>query len=440
MSDIAIGVEGLSKRYRIGALKNDHDTLRDQLAHMFGKPMRWLRHKSNPEVDNPYSPVIWALKDASFSVNRGEVVGIIGHNGAGKSTLLKILSRVTSPTEGKAEVYGHVGSLLEVGTGFHPELTGRENTYLNGAIMGMKKRDIDRKFEEIAAFAEIEKFVDTPVKRYSSGMYVRLAFAVAAYLEPEILLVDEVLAVGDASFQKKCLGKIGDVAGEGRTVLFVSHNMSSVASLCPRSILVDGGRLVADGQTDRIIRQYLGEGDTATGEKIWTDLLSAPGNDVVRLRAVRVRQHGVNGPAVHVDVSKEVVIEIEFWNLEDGAQLYTGIVLMSTMGVAVLQSLNSPSLSLQADEWYGRPRPRGLFRSTCRIPAHLLNQGQYSVTALLGKVPVSQMVHESGVVSFHTIVPDDPDHKYYAGALIRPRLAWGTDYLTDTNPSLSPLE
>ncbi len=254
MSDVAIRVENLSKRYRIGQ-REGYLALRDVLARGLKAPFRLLKRDSQ-NLSRRSNEYIWALKDVSFEVKRGEVVGIIGRNGAGKTTLLKILSRITEPTKGYAEVRGRIGSLLEVGTGFHPELTGRENIYLNGAILGMKKREIDRKFDEIVAFAEVEKFIDTPVKYYSSGMYVRLAFAVAAHLEPEILLVDEVLAVGDAAFQRKCLGKMGDVAKEGRTVLFVSHNMAAVSGLCKRGIVLERGEIVFSGSVDNAISHY----------------------------------------------------------------------------------------------------------------------------------------------------------------------------------------
>ncbi|MCB0253746.1 MAG: ABC transporter ATP-binding protein [Anaerolineae bacterium] len=247
MKDIAIRVENLSKRYQIGTARQRHDTLRDTIAATF--------KRSNESSETPDE--FWALKDVSFEVQRGEVVGIIGRNGAGKSTLLKILSQITEPTRGRAEIHGRVGSLLEVGTGFHPELTGRENIYLNGAILGMRRHEIERQFDEIVAFAEIERFLDTPVKRYSSGMYVRLAFAVAAHLEPEILLVDEVLAVGDAAFQKKCLGKMGEIASKGRTVLFVSHGMGSIRQLCSEAALLDHGRIIHKGEVDSAIDRYL---------------------------------------------------------------------------------------------------------------------------------------------------------------------------------------
>lgn len=266
MSDIAIRVENLSKLYHIGMLQQRHDTLRDALT------SRFRRSPQAVYAQSTVSDELWALRDVSFEVKRGEVVGIIGRNGAGKSTLLKILSRITEPTSGRVELHGRVGSLLEVGTGFHPELTGRENIYLNGAILGMHRVEIDRQFDEIVAFAEIERFLDTPVKRYSSGMYVRLAFAVAAHLEPEIMIVDEVLAVGDAEFQKKCLGKMGDVASGGRTVLFVSHNMSAVQRLCARTIRLNQGTLVARGKTAEIVAEYIASDAYCARPEQWIDL------------------------------------------------------------------------------------------------------------------------------------------------------------------------
>src|SRR5919106_240177 len=256
MSEIAIRVEGLSKQYKIGLATRRHDPLRDQITDGLLSIFRSNGHISATGQRSASSDPIWLLKDISFEIKHGEVVGFIGRNGAGKSTLLKVLSRITEPTSGRAEIYGRIGSLLEVGTGFHGELTGRENVYLNGAILGMTRREIENKFDEIVAFAEVEKFIDTPVKRYSSGMYVRLAFAVAAHLEPEILLVDEVLAVGDAAFQKKCLGKMGEVAREGRTVLFVSHNMAAIQHLCPSSILLKSGRIYTSGPTAVVVSTY----------------------------------------------------------------------------------------------------------------------------------------------------------------------------------------
>src|ERR687886_2660722 len=263
MTSIAIDVVGLSKQYRIGQMHSAIDTLRDHLMH----GLRTLRTGRTPREH------IWALDDVSFEVREGEVLGIIGRNGAGKTTLLRILSRITEPTRGHADVTGRVGSLLEVGTGFHPELTGRENVFLNGAILGMRRSEIARKFDEMVAFAEVERFIDTPVKRYSSGMYLRLAFAVAAHLEPEILLVDEVLAVGDAAFQRKCLGRMGEVAREGRTVLFVSHNLPSIEKLCRRVVVIDGGRVAMQGDPTACIAAYLG---SRTTPRAAVDLQTVP--------------------------------------------------------------------------------------------------------------------------------------------------------------------
>lgn len=259
MSDIAIKVEKLGKRYRIGLKEDRHDTFTGTLASWLKSPVsnfKRLRSLSTFDENGEAADIIWALRDVSFDVRQGEVVGIIGRNGAGKTTLLKVLSRITEPTSGRAVVRGRVASLLEVGTGFHPELTGRENVYLNGTVLGMSRREVDQRFDEIVAFSGVEKFIDTPVKRYSSGMQVRLAFAVAAHLEPEILLIDEVLAVGDTAFQRKCLGKMGEVTREGRTVLFVSHNMGAIATLCPEVILIEGGRLVSKGPAKQVISRY----------------------------------------------------------------------------------------------------------------------------------------------------------------------------------------
>ena len=278
MSDIAISVKSLSKQYHISAKQKAYRTLRDTLADAFVSPFRRTRRllRGQASAAAELDETFWALQDVSFEVRHGEVVGIIGRNGAGKSTLLKILSRITEPTEGYADIHGRVGSLLEVGTGFHPELTGRENIYLNGSILGMRKGEIDCKFDEIVAFAEVERFIDTPVKHYSSGMYLRLAFAVAAYLEPEILLVDEVLAVGDARFQKKCLNKMQDVGQHGRTVLFVSHNMPAITRLCERVILLDEGRVLQDGPSYQVVRTYLNSGLGTSAAREWSDPAKAP--------------------------------------------------------------------------------------------------------------------------------------------------------------------
>lgn len=293
MGDIAIRVEKIGKKYRIGKAEK-YKTLRDTVASGFSAPFRKIRRVLRAEQanDTGQDEQFWALKDISFEVKQGEVIGVIGGNGAGKSTLLKILSRITEPTTGFAEIHGRVGSLLEVGTGFHPELTGRENIYLNGAILGMKRAEIERKFDAIVAFSEIERFIDTPVKHYSSGMYLRLAFAVAAHLEPEILLVDEVLAVGDAGFQQKCLGKMQDVAEEGRTVLFVSHNLASVRNLCSRCILLKNGTVWEDSHPAKAIDTYLNKMQQQASEEDLFNRKDRKGKGMVRLKKVEIFSNG----------------------------------------------------------------------------------------------------------------------------------------------------
>lgn len=327
MNDIAIRVENLSKRYRIGVER--HDTLRDALAG-FGR--------KNPQsaIQNPKSEEFWALRDVSFEVKRGEVVGVIGRNGAGKSTLLKILSRITEPTGGIAEIHGRVGSLLEVGTGFHPELTGRENIYLNGAILGMKRTEIALRFDEIVAFSEIEKFLDTPVKRYSSGMYVRLAFAVAAHLEPEILLVDEVLAVGDAAFQKKCLGKMGDVAHEGRTVLFVSHNMGAVTSLCERCVLLSDGHVKANDSTERVVYSYLQQPSSLL-ELPLTQRQDRDGNNVAEFTEARL-SNSYLGPSIsEFFIGDDIFLSLSI-EAKERVRLWVGVDIVDAFGNKVMSS------------------------------------------------------------------------------------------------------
>jgi lipopolysaccharide transport system ATP-binding protein len=311
MSDIAIRVESLSKKYRIGGKQEKYRALRDSIAEAISLPLRTVRTLSRREPPTIQNETFWALKDVSFEVKRGEVVGIIGPNGAGKSTLLKILSRITEPTSGYADIFGRVASLLEVGTGFHPELTGRENIYLNGAILGMKRAEIDRQFDAIVSFAEVDQFVDTPVKHYSSGMYLRLAFAVAAHLEPEILVVDEVLAVGDAQFQKKCLGKMGEVAREGRTVLFVSHNMAAVDTLCSQACLLEMGTIATFGDVRSVVSQYLNNNRDFTTTVPLADRVDRQGNGSLRFISAKLTRK--NGEIVTVTQSGEdIVIELDY--------------------------------------------------------------------------------------------------------------------------------
>ncbi len=317
------------------------------------------------------------MKDVSFEVHKGEVVGIIGRNGAGKSTLLKILSRITEPTTGRAVIHGRVGSLLEVGTGFHPELTGRENIYLNGAILGMRRAEIDRRFDEIVAFSEIERFLDTPVKRYSSGMYVRLAFAVAAHLEPEVLIVDEVLAVGDAAFQKKCLGKMGDVAGEGRTVIFVSHNMAAIARLCRRALLLEDGAVRYEGYSEEATAQYLANGSTSRSERIWPSSGSDPQSSVVELVSARL----LDADGLPTDtqyVGDPVRVEVTYRNLQSSVKPVVSLHFLDGQG-----NLLFVTNDYSNEEWWNTPRSPGTVVATCELPGNLLAEGTVSVLVAL---------------------------------------------------------
>lgn len=422
-----ISVKNLGKRYLLGLGGGErYRALRDVIANS----VKNLFKKDNR---NKNLREIWALKDVTFDIRAGEKVGIIGRNGAGKSTLLKILSEITEPTEGEARICGRVASLLEVGTGFHPELTGKENILMNGAILGMRRAEIRNKFDEIVAFAEIEKFLDTPVKRYSSGMYVRLAFAVAAHLEPEILLIDEVLAVGDAQFQKKCLGKMEDISKSGRTILFVSHNMASIANLCQRTILLNAGRIEMDDYSQKTIQSYMEMGSKDSGEVVWPEPGKAPGNDIVRLHAVRILQDGQDGPTAEVDISKDVLVQIAYWNLLEGAQLFTEIVLRDQQNTYVFASTNHKYVSLSDDPWYGKPQPKGLFQSVCRIPGNFLNAGGYSIDAIVGKASeLERYIAEESVISFY--VHDSGEMRKAGiycpwGGVLRPRLAWNTEYI-----------
>jgi lipopolysaccharide transport system ATP-binding protein len=424
MSDVAIRTENLSKLYRIGEHQGNYKTLRETIVNIFSAPFRQLIHKPQPSTLKPQSEFIWALKDISYEVKRGEVVGIIGRNGAGKTTMLKILSRITEPTEGLVEIRGRVGSLLEVGTGFHPELTGRENIYLNGAILGMKKSELNRKFDEIVAFAEIEKFMETPVKRYSSGMYVRLAFAVAAHLEPEILLVDEVLAVGDATFQKKCLGKMGEVASEGRTVLFVSHNMQSLLRICSGGILLDRGQIQASGPIKEIVERYLSSDASIAAQFEWADH-NASGDKFVRLRSVRVcNDHGQVSSIFYL--SQSIRLEIEFECLLAGRKLNPAFIVNDGLGNCLFATANHHEA-----EWSGREYTTGLYRSTCIIPEHFLNEGLHQVRAKM-VVDGSKIYGPEEPVVFFRVLDDGTDRGEYVGhwmGAVRPLLPWETESL-----------
>jgi lipopolysaccharide transport system ATP-binding protein len=411
----AIAAEGLSKRYRIGELQRGYGTLRETI----GSAVRRIRQRGHHQHEE-----IWALKDVSFEVAPGEVLGVIGRNGAGKSTLLKVLTRITTPTTGRATIRGRVSSLLEVGTGFHPELTGRENIFLNGAILGMKRREIIRKLPEITEFSGIEQFLDTPVKRYSSGMYVRLAFSVAAHLEPEIMLVDEVLAVGDAEFQRRCLGRMEEFGGTGRTVLFVSHNMQAIAQLCDRVILMERGGIALDGPSNEVVAQYLQMGHGTSSEQVWPDLAKAPGDSIVRLRRVRVvDESGSRTDAV--DVRRPVGIEIELTVLRDAAPIFPKIKLFDGKGDVAFNALDTSA------RWR-EPSPPGDYVATAWIPGNLLNEGLLSVHVDICSMGLARLSHHAtsrDMISFHVHDPGEGGSArgQFSGQLqgvVRPLLEW----------------
>ena len=427
MSDDIISVEHVSKRYRLHHQKRERYTaLRDVLTNKVKGLFRPQTSDLRPQTSEED---FWALNDVSFTVKRGEVVGIIGRNGAGKSTLLKILSRITEPTAGRIRLAGRVASLLEVGTGFHPELTGRENIFLNGAILGMTQGEVRQKFDEIVAFAEVEKFLDTPVKRYSSGMYVRLAFAVAAHLEPEILIVDEVLAVGDAEFQKKCLGKMDQISHtEGRTVLFVSHQMGVVSALCQTAILLDHGAVICAGKVSDVLPVYLQSGFQETGELVWPEPV-APGNERIRLRAVRVLSGGQSG--TNILLSAVLRLELDFEILQPGLRINASFHLLDKLGNCILATGNLPSATLIPDEWGGKPHPVGRYRSTCELPANFLNEDSYSISAFILSNVNCIEAQALQCLAFRTHDDGAMRHEYTGGwiGMIRPRLSWFSERL-----------
>ncbi len=423
-----IEVENISKLYHLGLIGATtlHDSLDRWWYKMRGKEdelkkigAKHLMIEPNDPQAGPEPNTIWALKDVSFSVKQGEIIGIIGKNGAGKSTLLKILTRITDPTSGRAIMRGRVASLLEVGTGFHPELTGRENIYLNGAILGMRKLEIDKKFDEIVDFSGVEKFIDTPVKRYSSGMYVRLAFAIAAHLEPEILLVDEVLAVGDVEFQKKCLGKMKDVAAGGRTVLFVSHNMIAIKSLCNRSILIDKGKTIIDGDTQNVVNRYLKNDATSSIlEHIWKNIETAPGNDKVRVHKARLTIDG-EGKDNIIRVDTPLKLEFEFWNIVSDIELNFSLHLQSMEGVSIL---STPSRAIICTS--------GILRGVCHIPANFLNNVKYRIMLLIVKDEFSIIYQHDDILIFE-VQDIERENSWYGKwtGLVRPDLKWEVNYL-----------
>ena len=416
MSTTAVKVEGLHKRYRLGSPQGSIN----------GWFNRWINHLFISEENTRPNHEIWALRDVSFEIQKGEVFGVIGTNGSGKSTLLKILSRVTHPTKGRAIIKGRFCGLLEVGTGFHPELTGRDNVYMSGAILGMKRREIDRKFEEIVEFAEVAEFIDTPVKHYSSGMYVRLGFSVLAHMDPDILIVDEVLAVGDVRFQKKCMGKMEDVGQHGRTVILVSHDMSAITRLCKRALLLSRGEVIKEGPAYEVVNEYLYMGHIRPCCE-WPVQDDSPGDDVVRMRAVRVRTD-LGEIADGFDIRKPISVEMEFDVIRSG---HMPVVQFSFHNEedALVFLVNDRDL-----EWYRRPRPVGRYVSTAWIPGNFLSEGTLTIGAgimtedpfrLHCDVPrvVGFRVHESG--SGETARGDFTGR--WPGA-VRPLLRWTTQY------------
>tara|TARA_Y100000310_G_scaffold125735_1_gene124482 strand:+ start:73 stop:1395 length:1323 start_codon:yes stop_codon:yes gene_type:complete len=435
MSDIAIEVSNLSKRYRIGLKEELHDTFIGSMTSWLKSPLsnyRRVNSLASFSGDGESDDLIWALKDISFNVKCGEVLGIIGKNGAGKSTLLKILSRIIEPTSGGVLVNGRVASLLEVGTGFHPELTGRDNVFLNGAILGMTKREMDQKFDEIVDYSGIERFIDTPVKRYSSGMRVRLAFAVAAHLDPEILLIDEVLAVGDLEFRKKCLGKMQDITGEGRTILFVSHNMSAVGGLCNRTILLQRGEIDEIGQTREVIEKYIwGDQKETRGEKIWTEPSKTnwpkgviPGKELAHLRAVRVLNEA-GELCTKFTVRDNIYLEMECEIFRDANYMDIGFNILNDRGLLVFVMGDN---SRDSDNRRGRS---GLFRFTGKIPGDLLNDGLYFVWASLTEDNHIVHIRERDAVSFFVEDSMDPEgargyyiRRKWPESAVRPKIEW----------------
>ena len=433
-SDVAISIDSLSKIYRIGAEDHIQESFAAQVTSFVRSPFsNYQKYRSLYNFDDVFDggyderTVLWALRDISFEVKKGEVIGIVGINGAGKSTLLKVLSKITPPTRGRIEICGRVSSLLEVGTGFHQELTGRENVFLNGTVLGMTKREVEDKFDEIVEFSGVEKFLDTPVKRYSSGMRVRLAFAVAAYLEPEILIIDEVLAVGDAAFQKQCLNKMQDVGQEGRTVLFVSHNMPAVTRLCERCILLNNGQVIQDGDAEDVVSSYLNAGHGTTAQKTWPERDQAPGDDVVRLRAVRVRTE--DGTVREgMDIRQAIGVEMEFDVAECGHNLMPYYDLFNEEGTKIFAAIDLDP------EWEERHRSVGRYVSTAWIPGNLLSEGLVYVRASIRTDDRRlRRFSERDVIAFHVIDSGDPDSARgsWPGRLegtVRPRLRWETRY------------
>lgn len=429
MGNIAVKAERLCKKYSITVGHRADQSLAGRLADSVQRLISFERSSRRIHYQRED---VWSLRDVSFEIAKGDVVGIIGRNGAGKSTLLKILSRITEPTSGRAEIFGRVGTLLEVGTGFHPDLTGRDNIYLSGSILGMGKSEITRKFDEIVAFAGIEQYIDTPVKRYSSGMYVRLAFAVGAHLEPEVLIVDEVLAVGDLQFQQKCLDKMHEIGDQGRTVIFVSHSMQAVTRLCRRALLLDKGHLIAEGSAHDVVSKYLHDGAGSRCVREWNDADKAPGDATARLRSVRIRNAEGDMSSV-VDIRQDLLVEMEFDVLRRDRVLTPNFVITNGEGLDLFETFDlDPS-------WRNRPRPVGRYRSTVRIPGNFLAEGTFFVSpACFSVVPQEVQFYEREVVAFQVVDSMEGDsmrgdHPGEMLGVIRPYLKWVTEFYPHQN-------
>jgi lipopolysaccharide transport system ATP-binding protein len=419
---LAISVENVSKKFRLGTF-GEHHRLTEAISDGFKALL-----SGNFKTLTGDTREFWALENISFKVLKGEVVGIIGHNGAGKSTLLKILSRIVTPTKGRIGVRGRIGSLLEVGTGFHPELTGRENIYLNGAILGMKRSEIRNRFDQIVEFAEVGQFLDTPVKRYSNGMIVRLGFSVAAHMEPDVLIIDEVLSVGDQSFQDRCMGKATELGNQGRAILVVSHNLAAISNICCRALLMDHGSIVLDGPPKQVIEHYLKGMQVDTGKVVW-EPATAPASSQIRLHSIGVRNVHSLTSNNQVDIDQPIAIEIEYEVLCEGAINTVQLHLKDENGVFVLSSANAPSMNLAIDQTYGKPLPLGFYRAECVLPGNFLNDSRYVLNLFLGPEIGKPTIQCHNVLAFRVLDTGAMRKEYlgsWYGPAIRPRLAWST--------------
>lgn len=423
MSELAIQVRGLSKRYTIGPrIKENKLSIRmlESIKSRFGR--------SASKEDKSH---IWALRDIDFDINEGESIGIIGRNGAGKSTLLKVISSITAPTTGRIEINGTIGSLLEVGTGFHPELTGRQNVFLSGTIHGMRRNRIAALFDEIVDFSGIEAYIDTPVKHYSSGMYMRLAFAVSAFAETDILIVDEVLAVGDSQFQKKCIAKMQQSTQQGRTLLFVSHQLALLANVCDRCILLSKGQKIAEGPARETILTYMNElesGDESSGQIVWADPATAPASPSVRMNNIRVMSEGKVSSAV--DIDKDIQFVLNFTVLKAGGPFYIRFNVLNSDGIVAFSAVNLAAANRTPDDWAGKMYPEGHYQTTCTVPANFMNDGVYTLGAFIvsGEAMLMELP-KPNILSF-TVRETGAMRGEFMGmwlGVVRPKLAWRTE-------------